>query len=127
MSVTYKGTKPKRNYTVNDFRDNKVILTKILRWTSYDGHPNMRAFFRSNGFSAEIRTTCYHDTYAIDVRTNWWNKSTCLTTECKSLKEAKSILFTWFEEQGFYKSMEEVNNSWTTSFLKFDQIQLTLF
>lgn len=127
MSVIYKGEKPTKNYSVNDFRDRGIILTWYTRFIS-DKTPSMRAFFKSNGLIGEIRTTCYGDTYAVDVRWGWWSdRQQCLTTECKTIREAKSILFLWFKSKGYQRTNEQLSQEPYSSFLKFEGTQLRLF
>ena len=127
MAVQYKGEKPDKNYSINDFRDHGIILTWYARFMS-DKTPSLRACFRSNGLSAEIRTTCYGDTYAVDVRWGWWSdRQQCLTTECKTIREAKSILFLWFKSKGYRRTNEQLSQEPYASFLRYENIQLRLF
>lgn len=106
MAIHYSGKMPERNFTINDFNANGVILTSIHMWRNHKSNKrNLRCVFRSHGFTGIIRTTCYKDSFAIDVV--WghhWGlhpNERCLTTKCKTLREAKSILFVWFREHGF--------------------------
>lgn len=60
---------------------------------------------------------------------NWgWhtNEQTCLTTECKSLREAKSILFEWFKSKGFSVSKKETDNNWSKAHWAYQNVQLNL-
>ena len=106
MSIHYRGKIPERNFTIRDFHANGVTLTSFHMYRSYKSNKrNLICAFRSHGFTGIIRTTCYEDSFAVDVV---WGKDfafypneRCLTTECKTLREAKSILFVWFRENGF--------------------------
>lgn len=97
--IKYRGEPPTQNYTTKDFYDNGIVISGFIRYKDKNG---LKVIFRSNGLLGIIRTTCYGNTFAVDV---WWgqgsNEKTCLTTECKSLREAKSILFVWFKSKGF--------------------------
>jgi hypothetical protein len=127
MSVLYNGEIPTKNYSLDDFRNHRIIMIWCNRFMS-DKIPSIRACFRSNGLSGEIRTTCYGDTYAVDVRWGWWSdRQRCLTTECKTIREAKSILFLWFASKGYSRSNEQISQEQYSSFLRFDNVQLSLF
>ena len=127
MSVQYNGLKPDRNYSLNDFRDKGVILISFIKFKSgNDNIPSLRIIFRSNGLLGEIRTTCYGNTYAVDVEWGWWSdRKRCLTTECKSLREAKSILFTWFKSMGYSRTKDQIASEQYASYLSLNNIQLT--
>jgi hypothetical protein len=106
MSVQYRGKEPERNFCINDFYANGVVIVGFGIWRHHQTNKrHLSCTFKSNGLSGTIRTTCYGDTFAIDVR--WGRRfagyceETCLTTECKTLREAKSILYVWFREKGF--------------------------
>lgn len=127
MSVYYKGPIPDKNYSVSDFRDKGIILVWYRKFMS-DKIPSLRAVFRSNGLIGEIRTTCYGNTYAVDVRWGWWSdRQCCLTTECKTIREAKSVLFLWFKSEGYKRTKEQLKREQYASFLAFDNVQLSLF
>lgn len=106
MAVHYRGKVPERNFTIHDFHANGVTLTSFSMWRGHKSKKrNIRYVFKSHGFIGIIRTTCYENSFAVDVV---WGKQwalypneSCLTTECKTLREAKSILFVWFREHGF--------------------------
>lgn len=103
MSVICRGNYDYSNAKLKDFSDNKIYLTMFCKFRNYkDTFSLIRAVFRSNGLLGEIRTTCYGDTLAVDVSSEW-GESRCLTTECKSVQEAKNILLTWFKSKGFSK------------------------
>lgn len=127
MSVQYRGKVPDRNYTVNDFYNNGVVISWFAKFKTYEGHVVIRCIFRSNGLLGEIRTTCYGDTFAVDVWWGWWtNEQTCLTTECHSLREAKSILFEWFKSKGFAIPRKVTSNDWSKNHLRYQDVQLNL-
>lgn len=119
MSVAYRGPVPKQNYTVNDFYNKGVVISLVRKFKDYyTQKPMIGIVFRSNGLLGEIRST--GDSFAIDVQWGWWsNEQTCLTTECKSLREAKSILYTWFESKGFVIPDSIVRNDWSKATLRF--------
>lgn len=122
MSVTYRGITPERNYSLKDFYENRIVIAWLSKFKNGDGTPQLRVVFRSNGYLGEIRTTCYGTSYAVDVR--WeWGTDRCLTTECKSIREAKSILFQWFKEKGFYRKSF---SGWRERDLAYQNVQLTL-
>ena len=124
MSVIYSGKTPERNYSLNDFYKNGIVISWVRRFES-DGKPAIRVIFRSNGLLGEIRTTCYGDRYAVDV--TWeWGMDRCLTTECKTIREAKSILFEWFKSKGYSLSKKETDSSWRKNHLAYQSVQLTL-
>ncbi len=129
MAVIYRGKLPERNYSIKDFYDNGVVLSWAKRFYAHDTKkPHIRAVFRSNGLLGEIRTTCYGDTYAVDVRWGWGTaERTCLTTECKSIREAKSILFEWFKSKGFVVPKRITDNDWSKNYLAYQNVQLNLF
>lgn len=126
MSVKYEGKQPDKNYSLKDFENNEIILWSFMKFKSYENVPMLRIIFHSNGLIGEIRTTCYGNTYAVDVEWGWWSdRKKCLTTECKSLKEAKSILFTWFKSKNFKKSESELKYEPYSSYLSLHNKQLT--
>lgn len=126
MAVIYDGKMPDRNYSLKDFNDNYIILWRIAKFKSYDNIPMLRIIFRSNGLIGEIRTTCYGNTYAIDVEWGWWSdRKKCLTTECKSLREAKSILFLWFQSKGFNRTESQIEAEPYAGYLSLNNKQLT--
>jgi hypothetical protein len=126
MSFKYSGPIPDRNYSLNDFYDKRIILWMFCKFKTYDNIPSLRIVFRSNGLIGEIRTTCYGNTYAVDVEWGWWSdRRRCLTTECKSLREAKSILFMWFKSKGYNRTEEQIANEQYASYLSLNNIQLT--
>lgn len=127
--IKYRGKIPERNYSLRDFYENGVVLHWAVRFYDYDKKvPMIRAIFRSNGLLGEIRTTCYGDAYAVDVV---WGMSTneraCLTTECSSIRQAKSILFEWFKSKGFKIPKKITDNDLSKNYLSFDNIQLDMF
>lgn len=131
MSVKYQGIKPDRNYSTKDFLDKKIVITRLSRGRNYKNEIYFRAVFRSNGLLGVIRSTCYSNVnngnfeYAVDV--SWgWHEDTCLTTECKTIREAKNILFMWFESKGFSISKEITDNDWKKNHLSFNNTQLKL-
>ena len=128
MSIINKHFIPDKNYSVDDFYKKGVVLTSVNKSYHYQTNkPKIRITFRSNGLLGLIRTTCYGDTYAVDVRWGWWtNEDTCITTECKSLREAKSVLYMWFKSKGFVKSNEELKTNWSWNTMKLPNIQLNL-
>jgi hypothetical protein len=120
MAVLYRGPKPSKNYSLKDFYKNGIVISW---WAKFKNNNKtcLRVIFRSNGLLGEIRTTADSKSYAIDVRWGWWSsQESCLTTECKSLKEAKSILFEWFKSKGYTLPKEETDNDWTKKHLAFD-------
>jgi hypothetical protein len=129
MSVQYTGIKPDRNYSVTDFRDHGIILMSFMKFKSgNDNIPSLRIIFRSNGLLGEIRTTCYGNAYAVDVEWGWYSdRRQCITTECKSLREAKSILFMWFKSKGFKRTTEQIKAEPYASYLSLNNVQLRLF
>lgn len=129
MAVIYRGKTPDRNYSIKDFYDNGIVLSWAIRFYTHDTkQPRIRAIFRSNGLLGEIRTTCYGDTYAVDVRWGWHsNEDQCLTTECKSIREAKSILFEWFKSKGFVVPKRITDTDWSKNYLSYQNVQLNLF
>ena len=129
MAVIYQGNIPKRNYSLKDFHDKGVILCWVVKYYRHKTNkPSIRVIFRSNGLLGEIRTTCYGDSYAVDVRWGWYtNQQKCLTTECKSLREAKSILYEWFKSKGFVVPKKETDSDWSKNYLSFTNVQLELF
>lgn len=106
MTVHYSGKMPERNFTIRDFCANGVTLTSFHMYRNHKSNKrNIIVSFRSHGLIGTIRTTCCEDSFAIDVA---WGRDfshypneRCLTTECKTLREAKSILFVWFRSHGF--------------------------
>jgi hypothetical protein len=127
MSVKYRGETPERNFSIRDFYTEGVVIVSFAIWRDYQTNKrHLSCTFRSNGLSGTIRTTCYDDTFAIDVR--WGRRfagyceETCLTTECKTLREAKSILFVWFREHGFSRP----KHAEVTKSLEFKDYQGTL-
>lgn len=128
MAVIYRGEIPNKNYTVIDFYNKGVVISWFVRFKDYSrGNSNIRCIFRSNGLLGEIRTTAYGDSFAVDVEWGWYtNQKTCLTTECKSLREAKSILYIWFKSKGFSIPKSITDNDWSKNTLKFDNVQLNL-
>lgn len=124
MSVIYRGTKPSRNYSLKDFRRHDITLALFLKWKHYEKGFNMlRVVFRTNGLLAEISSVYDGSKFAIDTYWGWSHgKQQCLTTECKSLREAKSIVFQWFKEQGFRKENKDLDYGY---YLKFDDSLLT--
>lgn len=126
MSVQYRGIKPERNYRIIDFYNNGVVVSWFAKFRKHKTNkPLIRCIFRSNELLGEIRTTCYGDTFAVDVKCEWGTDS-CLTTECKSLREAKSILFEWFKSKGFSVSKSVTDNNWRKNALAFQNEQLNL-
>lgn len=122
MSVIYRGKKPDRNYTVNDFYNNGVVISWFAKFRMYTGENCIRCIFRSNGLLGEIRSC--GNTFAVDVMSGWSTSlHNCLTTECKSVREAKFILFEWFKSQGFRKSDAQLDYG---TYLAFDSTQLNL-
>lgn len=117
MSVEYRAPIPDRMYTTKDFYDKGIILTQYLRVPfNTKGQPQWARFvFRSNGLLGTIRYTCYGTSWAVDIQTEWGNE-TCLTTECKTIREAKSILYAWFKGEGFVKPK---TNEWRKKYLEF--------
>lgn len=127
MSVRYSGKMPERNFTIRDFHANGVTLTSFSKWRGHKSNKrNIRCIFRSHGFTGIIRTTCYEDSFAVDViwGRQWalYPNKQCLTTECKTLREAKSILFVWFREHGFKLH----SNTSTLPSVRFKHFQGTL-
>lgn len=124
MSVIYRGKILYKNAKVSDFLEKKIFLTMLLKWKDYKGLHHIRAVFRSNGLLGEIRTTCYGDAFAVDVKWGWHTfEQRCLTTECKTIQEAKNILLTWFHEQGFKKTKDQVNQNWSYMTMEFTEPQ----
>lgn len=115
MSVIYRGPKPDRNYSTKDFKDKGIDVMILAKWKDHYKHfPCIRVIFRSNGLCGEIRTTCYGNTFAVDFAYGWHtNENNCLTTECKSIKEAKSILYMAFKEKGFVVPKEVTDKDWS--------------
>lgn len=111
MSYTYRGTKPDRVYKCQDFYDKGIILSQYLRVPNRTRGQDQwaRFVFRSNGLMGIIRYSCYCDTWCVDVQDSWHYGHYCLTTECRTISEAKSILYIWFKEHGFKK---KVINDW---------------
>jgi len=106
MSVHYRGNVPERNFTIHDFHANGITLTSFQMYRNHKSNKrHIRCVFRSHGFTGIIRTTCYENSFAVDViygkQCDLYPNDSCLTTECKTLREAKSILFVWFRENGF--------------------------
>jgi len=133
MPVHYTGEIPDRNYSVEDFRLKKIILTSYIRSrTAYNKSIFFRAVFRSNGLLGTIRSTCYSDLngrpfeYAVDVIAEWGTEH-CISTECKSIREAKNILYMWFKSKGFSVPVAEIKNDWRKGYLAFNEVQLSLF
>lgn len=123
--VIYRGKQPDRNYTLDDFIDKDIIVTWVKRFRDSEDNPALRAMFKSNGLYGEIRTTCTGKTYAVDVAWSW-SDSKCLTTECTSIREAKSILYMWFKDQGFKKSQKDTKNIYKEGFHRLPDVQLVL-
>jgi hypothetical protein len=120
--VQYRGKIPDRNYSLKDFYDHGIIISWVAKYV-HESKPALRCIFRSNGLLGEIRTTCYGTSYAVDVEWGWHtNERACLTTECKSIKEAKSILFEWFKSMGFQRKCTD----WTAQSLQIAGKQLSL-
>ncbi len=96
---------PQAKYTVKDFLRKGIIITCVLRFKNQN-RPHCRIFFRGENLFAEIRTCCY-GTLAIDTSKASSNYNTkdeqCITTECKSMREAKSMVWSWFESQGWHQ------------------------
>lgn len=92
--VTYRGRLPKTQKQTKDFFEKGVILTQYIRSKKF-----FRVVFRCDGLLGLIRST-YEGKYAVDVSTEQGRLS-CLTTECTSLREAKNILYVWFEDHNF--------------------------
>lgn len=94
-------------YKVKDFLKKGILITGVLRWKDYRNIPNIRVFFRGENLFAEIRTTCYGNTFAVDIskaNNHWYHRTdSCLTTECKTLQEAKNIVWAWFESENWHK------------------------
>lgn len=128
MSVIYKGQTLYSNAKISDFLKKDIFLTMLLKWVDYKGLHHIRGVFRSNGLLGEIRTTCYGDTFAVDVKWGWRsNECQCLTTECKTIQEAKNILLTWFHNEGFKKTDEYLSKDWSLATMKFNKpLQLKL-
>jgi hypothetical protein len=124
MSVDYRGKTPERNYNLSDFYKNGVVISWFAKFKT-SGIPQIRIVFRSNGLLGEIRTC--GDGFAVDA---WWGWSTnqrqCLTTECKSVREAKSILFEWFKSKGFVVSKKVTDHDWRKGTLAYYGVQLSL-
>ena len=126
MAVQYRGKIPDKNYSVIDFYNNGVVISWFAKFKDYNTkNSHIKCIFRSNGLLGEIRTTCYGNSFAVDVRSEWRTQR-CLTTECKSLREAKSILFMWFKEQGFSIPKHITDKDWNRGYLTFNNVQLNL-
>jgi len=126
MSVIYRGKTPERNYSLKDFYDKGIVISWVAKFETSE-IPQLRCVFRSNGLLGEIRTTCYGDAFAVDVQWGWrTDERRCLTTECKSIREAKSILFEWFKEKGFSVPRKITNSDWSKYTLAFQDVQLSL-
>lgn len=115
MSVQYKGPKPDKNYNTIDFRNKGIDVMILAKWKHWEENfPCIRVIFRSNGLCGEIRTCCYGDSFAVDFAWGWHtNENVCLTTECKTLREAKSILYMAFKEKGFVVPKKLTDNDWS--------------
>lgn len=127
MAVIYRGEIPDKNYTILDFYKNGVVVSWVAKYYDYPkNNPQLRCIFRSNGLLGEIRS-CGGGTFAVDV--TWgWNDSRCLTTQCKNVREAKSILFLWFKSKGFTLTKAEVNSDWHKGHYRFSgQLNLNPF
>jgi hypothetical protein len=120
MSVKYIGKIPERNYSVSDFNNHGIVISWAARFRDINNKPAYRCIFRSNGLLGEIRTTCFGDTFAVDVRWGWSSdQERCLTTECGSIRESKSILFEWFKSQGYVIPKHITDADWRRNYLKF--------
>ncbi len=129
MSIIYRGSIPERNYSLLDFNKKNIILSWCSKWyDEYNKHHCIRAVFRSNGLLGEIRTCSYGNTYAIDVWSGWHSSErTCLGTEFKSVREAKSVLYKWFESKGFVVAQRITNNDWSKATLSFTGVSVPMF
>lgn len=121
MSYQYRGPKPERNYTVKDFQEKGITVRVGAKWKDYTkGFPSITVGFRSNGLRGTIRTSCYGNTFCVDFRWGWHtSEETCLTTECKSIREAKSILYMAFKEKGFVIPKEITDRDWSKNYLAY--------
>jgi len=126
MSVKYRGPEPTRKFTVSDFYKNGIIITMFLKWKDHEGKRMLRCVFRSNGLLGEIRRTCDGVHFAVDVEDDslYRGNQQCLTTECKTVGEAKSILFMWFQKKGF--SLPEHRKATLVADLRMSYTQLSL-
>jgi hypothetical protein len=123
--VNYRGPIPDRVYNLSDFLSKNIILSWKIRFKT-DNKPSLRAVFRSNGLIGEIRSC--GNTLAIDVRWGWWtDQQSCITTECKNMKEAKSILYMWFKSKGYTLPKSETQSDWSKGYLSLPDIQLKMF
>jgi len=127
MAVQFRGKKPQRNYSLQDFYNNGVVISWFAKFiTGTNNFSSIRCVFRTNGLLGEIRTTC-HGQFAVDV---WWgwhtNERSCLTTECKNIREAKSILFEWFQSKGFSVPKKVTDTDWSKQTLAYQNVQLSL-
>lgn len=118
MAVIYRGETPDKNYSIKDFYANGVVVSWMAKFYQ-NGNPALRCIFRSNGLLGEIRSC--GNTFAVDVKWGWSSDTQrCLTTECKSIKEAKSILFIWFKSKGFSVPKKETDNDWRKNHLAYN-------
>lgn len=109
MAVIYREPIPDINPKLSDFVKHGVVPSFFVKWRQYDTGAGMfRCGFKSNGLYGEIRTTCYGNSLAVDVEWDAFHGKSCLTTECRTVREAKAILFTWFRGQGF--SLKEIKH-----------------
>ena len=101
----YKGNNPEKvNVKTCDFYNKGIILTQYGRtFKSKYTEAWARFIFKSEGLMGIIRRDCYNKNWCVDVQNSWWNGDTCLTTKCKTIQEAKDILYQWFKEQNFKK------------------------
>lgn len=126
MAVIYRGEKPDQNYSLDSFTNKKITLDWCARWRNYKNEPKFRAIFRSNGLLGEIRSC--GKTWAIDVRWGWSSdQQVCLTTECKNIREAKSILYLWFKSKGFVVPKTVTDADWRKGYMAYQNVQLSIF
>jgi hypothetical protein len=126
MAVIYRGDLPDKNYSIMDFYQNGVVVSWMAKFRHHETKKiKIRCIFRSNGLLGEIRSC--GDTFAIDIQWGWGSDTQrCLTTECKTLREAKSILFIWFKSKGFSLPKKETDNDWRKNHLAYNNQQLNL-
>lgn len=126
MAVIYRGEKPTQNYPLSAFLEKAIDLSWCIRFRNYKNEPQFRAIFRSNGLLGEIRSC--GKTWAVDVRWGWSSdQQSCLTTECKNIREAKSILFLWFKSKGFVVPKSITDTDWRKGYLSYQNVQLSIF
>jgi hypothetical protein len=101
-----------RRIKTKDFIRKGILITGVMRFKTYQGHPACRIWFRGENLFAEIRTTCMYPTqrnFAVDTSTarfhHWHHRTeSCISTECMSMQEAKNMVYAWFEQQGFHRT-----------------------